>query len=223
MPKLKKVRSTKAVIDSMVLKRRQESLPGQLSKSKTGLSKTSPRPRTAKGRRTTASKPVTLGKRVGTKKSDKRWQSLDGQIWASRFEYEVFTALVERGYNVRKCTTQDSLPYTSIVRQGICRKCRSEDVVTLRTYTPDLYVLPPSGGQSDQDRAGYYIEAKGYLRSERRSLLRSFRKENQGLDLRFIVQRDYNVTDKRTISKWVTDLMKCKVHVWNGDIPKGWQ
>jgi hypothetical protein len=166
-----------------------------------------------------AKKPPIPGQRVGTKKTDTRWQAPDGTVWASRFEFAVFTKLKEAGYNVRKTTEQDRFAYTSPVKGGKCTVCASHDVVTERTYTPDLFVVP-AGAASDDE--GYFIEAKGYLRSERRALLRSFRKTGPRIDLRLVVQRDYKV-GKSTLVGWATRLLKVPVHVWNGDLPNEWK
>lgn len=160
------------------------------------------------------------GQRVGTKRRDMRWQAPDGTIWASRFEYAVFKTLQEQGHDVRRCTApDDSLPYTSRVVSGVCLDCGSARVATSRTYTPDLHLRPKSAGAQ---REGYFIEAKGYLRAERRALLRSLRKAWPSLDLRLVVQRDYRVTAGLTITQWATKYLKCPVIVWEGKLPKDW-
>lgn len=165
-----------------------------------------------------AKAPVIEGSRVGTKKSDTRWLAPDNTVWASRFEYAVYSKLKELGYDVRKTTEQDRMAYTSPVKNGRCRRCSSDCVVTERTYTPDLFVVPRGEPQS----AGYYLEAKGYLRAERRTLLRSFRKTGPACDLRLVVQRDYNV-GKSTLVGWAIRLLKVPVTVWSGDLPETWQ
>lgn len=159
------------------------------------------------------------GSRVGTKFRDMRWQSPDGTVWASRFEYDVFSTLMSKGYNVERTTESDSLAYTAAVRNGECTKCASREVVTRRHYTPDILVHPkPDGGGKT---GSYYIEAKGYLRADRRSLLRSFRKARPDVDFRLIIQKDYRV-GKRLLSDWVKSFLKIPVHVWNGKIPEDW-
>ena len=176
------------------------------------------------------SKPAVAGSRVGTKKRDMRWQAPDGTVWASRFEYAVYSTLKEKGYDVRKTTEQDRMAYTSPVSSGRCRGCGSDDVVTERHYTPDLFVVPRRGKQraglttdpTNPKRSGYYLEAKGYLRAERRTLLRAFRKTGPSCDLRLVIQRDYPV-GKSTLTGWATRLMKVPVAVWNGDLPEEWR
>lgn len=183
-----------------------------------------------KSGRTTSKKPSLDGQRVGSKRSDTRWQAEDGTVWASRFEYAVYKSLKDKGYDVRKTTEQDRMAYTSLVTNGRCRKCGTSDVVTERHYTPDLFVVPrrPIAGinltQDPQDsgRRGYYLEAKGYLRTERRTLLRAFRKTGPSCDLRLVVQRDYPV-GKSTLAEWGRRLMKVPVHVWDGGLPEEWK
>ena len=148
-----------------------------------------------------------------------RWQAPDGQIWASRFEYAVFKTLLDKGYHVRKTKEQDRLAYTSPVRSARCQTCGSTACVTERTYTPDLFV---GAGAAQGDARGYFIEAKGYLRADRRALLRAVRKAWPLLDLRLVVQRDYRVTASLTIVEWAKKYLKCKVHVWDGALPKDW-
>lgn len=155
-----------------------------------------------------------------------RWQDPDGTVWASKFEYEVFATLREKGYAVTKTSPEDSLPYASDVKQGRCLECGSKRVVQERSYTPDLFVhTSPSAGGGVQDsgriRTGYYIEAKGYLRADRRKLLRCFRKANPDVDLRLVAQRDYKV-GKGTLSSWAVKYLKVPVHIWNGGLPNDW-
>ena len=169
-------------------------------------------------RKARAKKPAIAGQRIGTKKSDMRWLAPDGTVWASRFEYAVYSTLKEKGYDVRKTTEQDSMAYTSPVRNGRCIRCSSDCVVEDRSYTPDLFVVPRGGN----DAAGYYLEAKGYLRAERRSLLRAFRKTGPACDLRLVVQRDYKV-GKSTLVGWAERLLKVPVFVWDGDLPESWR
>jgi hypothetical protein len=165
-----------------------------------------------------AKAPAIEGQRVGTKKSDMRWQAPDGTVWASRFEYAVYSTLLEKGYDVRKTGEQDRMAYTSTVNSGRCRKCGSTCVVEERTYTPDLFIVPRGGPAT----AGYYLEAKGYLRSERRSLLRAFRKTGPACDLRLVVQRDYKI-GKSTLVGWAERLLKVPVTIWTGDLPSDWR
>jgi hypothetical protein len=175
-------------------------------------------------------KAVIAGKRVGTKSRDTRWLAEDGTIWASRFEYAVYSTLKDKGYDVRKTCEQDRMAYASVVANGRCRGCDSTDVVAERHYTPDLFVVPkrsrPGSGVEDPTRPGtwgYYLEAKGYLRAERRTLLRAFRKTGPSCDLRLVVQRDYPV-GKSTLTGWANRLLKVPVTVWDGkELPEDWR
>jgi hypothetical protein len=163
-------------------------------------------------------KPAVLGRRVGTKKRDMRWEAPDGIVWASRFEYEVYTALKEKGVSVERTEPgKDTLKYHNKVRSARCITCGSCDVVQDRTYTPDLLV------GSKRGRKLFYIEAKGYLRAERRSLLRAFRQSRPEIDMRLVVQKDHKITKTMTIVQWAERYLKIPVHVWNGDIPDAWK
>lgn len=157
------------------------------------------------------------GSRVGTKARDMRWKAPDGVVWASRFEYEVYSTLKEKCVGLSPTTDSDSMAYRSTVKSGICTDCGSANVAQQRTYTPDMLVTPKSGGKL------YYIEAKGYLRSERRSLLRAFRQGRPEIDLRLVVQRDHKITKTMTIVEWANRYLKVPIHVWDGDIPESWK
>src|SRR5690348_8060904 len=80
------------------------------------------------------------GHRVGTKRRDMRWQDESGEVWDSRFEYEVYRGYKAAGLSIRRCTEADSIRYTRQVRNGVCRKCNSNSVVTEHTYTPDFFI-----------------------------------------------------------------------------------
>lgn len=133
--------------------------------------------------------------RVGTKRSDRRWQAPDGTIWASKFEYEVYEYIRSTGCDVRKCGEGDSLNYPEPKRQAECLACGGTDVVQNRVYTPDLFVTPPSvvaKGRAD----GYYLETKGYFRPEKRTLFRHFLKAWPNLDIRIVYEQDGKATSK---------------------------
>ena len=164
------------------------------------------------------------GRRVGTKRSDTRWQDETGHIWASKFEYQVFCGLQAgsgRAYTARKCERgADTFNYESPVKSARCRDCKSSAVFTERTYTPDFCITGTGG--SDAQRGRYYIEAKGYLRSEQRRLLRDFRKACPLVNLRLVVARDYAVTRKLNLTEWVEKFLRCPVVVWTGELPEDW-
>lgn len=178
--------------------------------------------RTGKRRSGSTKRPVTPGTRLGSKRRDMRWQDPEGNVWASRFEYEVYLGVKASGRTVRRTTPEDSMAYTSSIKGGVCTECLSRAVAQEHRYTPDLYV-DTSGriGTEATGNAGYYLEAKGYLRSERRSLLRAFRKARPDCDLRLVVQSDYRV-GKGSLTSWAEKYLKVKVHVWNGTLPEGW-
>lgn len=117
--------------------------------------------------------------RVGKKRSDRRWQSEDGTVWDSRFEYEVYEHLRAAGVNVRKCGKGDTISYTEPRRSSQCLECGSNEVVQLRTYTSDLLVRQGDGSE-------YYIEVKGYFPAAKRSLLRHLIKARPDVNIRFV-------------------------------------
>jgi hypothetical protein len=146
-----------------------------------------------------------------------RWV-VDGVTWSSKFEYQIFAALNATPHTVaHKTTDRDAMNYTAPVTNGLCEKCGNRHVVTERHYTPDLLVYA-----YDKPDRGFYVEAKGYLRAERRSLLRAWRKSHPTVDLRMLVQRDYKVTAKLTITQWAAKFLKIPVAVWTGTLPEGW-
>lgn len=178
----------------------------------------------AKGVRRSPSRLKTPGARVGTKKRDMRWE-VDGEVYDSRFEYEVLQGLTKAGLNVRRTNDSDSIPYTRPVRNGVCSDCGSNCVASAHSYTPDAYVSSGKGQPdpgSEVQPAAYYLEVKGYMRADRRSLLRALRKARPDVDLRFIIQRDYRVTKSLSLAAWIVKYLKCPVIVWNGSVPHSW-
>ncbi len=156
------------------------------------------------------------GKRVGTKRSDRRWEAPDGTIWASKFEYEVYDTLL-RYYagnprvRVERCGADCSLGYHSTVKNGRCLECGTVCVVQERTYTPDIRIVRTS--ESGVERATY-IEAKGYFEGSKRSLFRQVLKAHQGVDIRIVAERDHWVTKgKSKLSDWAKRF-KVKLYVW---------
>lgn len=147
-----------------------------------------------------------------------RWLDPHGNVWASRFEYAVYEALRAHERNVRRAGVEDRVAYTAPVTGGRCTDCGSSQVLTDRTYTPDICVL--SGGPAGE--VHYCLEVKGFIRADRRSLLRALCKARPDIDLRFLVQRDYRVTAKCTITEWIRKYLKRPVAVWTGDLPKDW-
>lgn len=172
-------------------------------------------------RRVRTNKATVPGRKVGTKRRDMRWLAPDGTEWDSKFEYEIFLAYEKEGKSARRTTEQDSLLFTRPVRNGACTECESCTVVSRHRYTPDLYV----GAEDNREFGGlqatsYYVEAKGYLRAEQRSLLRSLRKARPDVDLRLIVQRDYKVTKSLTITEWARKYLRVRAVVWAGRVPE---
>lgn len=170
--------------------------------------------------------PVTPGQRVGTKRRDMRWEA-EGQTWDSRLEYEVYRVYRDAGYDIRRCTEQDSVRYTRPVRNGLCNGCGSNEVDSVHSYTADFFVSAnqkatgqqPSGNATPVAAAGHYLEVKGYLRADRRSLLRALRKARPDVDMRLIAQRDYKVTRTATLTQWARKYLRCPSALWTGAVP----
>lgn len=157
-------------------------------------------------------KNATPGKRTGVKKSDFRWTAPDGQIWASRFEYEVYLWLSSHGSNVRKASVEaDQVSYTSDIRSGKCLACgTSGRVVKERRYTPDLVETSSSGKGTE---VLHYWEVKGYLRQNERSLLREVVSQQALPNLRLLVQQDGRV-GAGTVTSWANRYLKIPVYKW---------
>jgi len=155
--------------------------------------------------------------KVSTKRSDKRWQDDRGDIWASEFEFRVFSgiqAALARD-TVSSCDTGvsdgHSFDYTTPVSGGACMECGSSVVVQRRVYTPDICVV-----HRDAESGPTFIEAKGYMPATRRHLLRCFHKTGPNIDLVFVLQADTKATKTRTLSEWVTSFLPgVPCFVWN--------
>jgi hypothetical protein len=175
----------------------------------------------------------TLGTRVGHKRSDMRWLAPDGVEWSSKFEYEVYAAAKLAGVRVRKCqrgkpgeSGSDTFEYGHSPGRGLkCRVCGSDQVSQSRSYTPDLLhdpeVLPARSEQvySPGRSEHYYVDVKGYMRANKRSLLRSFCKARQDIALRVILQRDYRLSKTATISQWLSKTLRVPYVLWAGRWP----
>ena len=164
-----------------------------------------------------------MGNRVGNKRSDRRWVDDAGDLWASKFEWEVYTTLKAIGRNVRRCNSTDTISYTEPKPNVSCLECGSSNCAQNRTYTPDLFLIPQAA-TSDSD--GYYIEVKGYFRDEKRKLFRCLRKARPDIDLRVIFASNHWVTrPKSRLSDYFTRYLKnTPFCFWQGgDIPEEWQ
>lgn len=162
------------------------------------------------------------GQKVGTKRSDRRWQSDDGQLWDSRFEWRVWSVLSEiPTITVRRCERGkgDSFNYVSNVRGAKCLECDSREVVQERTYTPDLLVRRKS---EVQHGGGYYLELKGRFPPAKRSLLRAFVKSRPEVDLRLVLEKDGRATPKLDLLEYCHEYLKIPTIVWHGALPDDW-
>ncbi len=162
--------------------------------------------------------------RVGVKRSDRRWKDPEGQVWASKFEWEVYQKLLDNGHAVRKCDSGDTFNYTQPRPNVKCLECGGCECVQERSYTPDLHILRPRGGGGSS--RGYYIEVKGYFREEKRRLFRCLRNSRPDVDLRVIFAADSWVRKGKTrLSDYFDRYVKnTPYYFWDGvDIPKDWQ
>lgn len=165
----------------------------------------------------TASNATTEGKRVTGKRSDRRWISPDGLVWASKFEYEVYVELAGRinesglDADIFKCGPDCTLSYSTPVKNGRCSQCGSVCTVQARTYTPDLVIVSRVPGQE----ARYvYLETKGYFEGSKRNLFRQVVKSYPDRDIRLVAGADHWVTKgKSRLSDWAKRY-KVKMYLW---------
>lgn len=156
-----------------------------------------------------------------------RWLSPDGQEWDSKFEWQVYESLHKSGSGVQRAAKgkpgeSDTFVYTMPVRDATCDACQSTEVSKRRQYSPDLrFAHAHHGDDRSYSHSGFYIEVKGYLRAEQRSLLRAFCKARPDIDLRFILQRDFKIGAGTAVS-WITRYLKRPVTVWRGRLPDEW-
>ncbi len=166
-----------------------------------------------------------VGKRVGTKRSDRRWEDDDGVIWASRLECEIFQSIsTDDRVVVRRCDQggSDTFSYTTPIRSALCKSCGSTEAVQERVYTPDLYVYPATPGG---DKRGYYIEIKGHFPGPRRTMFRHLLKDKRCPSVRLLLdpQSAYRTaTAALTLVEYCHKFMKIPVHVWSGLLPEDW-
>jgi hypothetical protein len=186
--------------------------------------------------RSVRKKKVTAGKRGGTKRRDMRWITPDGQEWDSKYEYEVYKAGIDAKLPIRRTvkgkgnsTESDTLLYWHPNRSGSCFACGSTETGSTRSYTADLFcntsLHSAKSGNKDNHGAGlsgYYVDAKGYLRPNKRALLRSLVKARKDIDLRILLQRDFPVSKVSRASDWIRKYLKIKFAIWNGKWPTEW-
>jgi hypothetical protein len=187
------------------------------------------------GRPVRRKKAATAGSRVGKKKSDTRWLDANGVEWDSRLESEVYESAKLANAPVRKCSQgirpgepgSDSFDYWhQTARRGYCRTCGGTDVGQSRTFTPDLLhdpALSSSGPGNEVHSAGrserYYIDVKGYMRANKRALLRAFVKARPDIALRLLFQRDYKLSKTATITSWCRKTLRVPYVLWTGTYP----
>ena len=161
--------------------------------------------------------------RLSNKRSDKRWQTEDGSVFASKLEARLFDILRrDPRIAVRRCSAAegDTFAYTTAVRSGSCGACGSSEIVQRRTYTPDFCIGPADAGD---DTVRRYLEVKGYFPGPKRNLLRAFLKTGPNLDLRLVLERDQSrATGSLTLLEYCHKFFKIPVHIWDGKLPEAW-
>lgn len=151
------------------------------------------------------------GRRVGQKRSDKRFIAPGGVEWASKFEWEVYDVIRGTGAIVRKCGKGDSFSYHEPKRGGKCLACGSDNTVQERIYTPDLHITLPPEWRSGPGE--YYIEVKGYFRQQRRALFGHFLKQHPDVDMRIVFETDGRATPRLTYREYAQKYYKVPVVV----------
>jgi len=145
------------------------------------------------------------------------WTAPDGSKWDSQYEYHVFTAIKALGLNVRRCEKggRDTFNYQEAARGLRCLDCGSSQCVQERTYTADFYIAP-DGEELDGPPTGegYYIEAKGYFRQNKRGLFRHFRRSHPTADVRMVAQKNIRI-GKGNLASWCKSYGKIPVHFWD--------
>lgn len=109
-----------------------------------------------------------------------------GRRWDSKFEWRIADWCERNG--VEYTAQPRSFDYGTPVANAKCVGCGSTKIVKSRSYTPDFLL-------AGQD---YYIEAKGYLRPDARSLLQHFAKARPDVPIRFVFQENKSLPLKRT-------------------------
>jgi len=168
------------------------------------------------------SKSRASGRRLGTKRNDRRWEDGDGNVFASELEAVIFASIkADARVRVRRCSAEegDTFNYRTPINSGVCNGCGLRDVVQERTYTPDLFVYREGSGH---DGRGVYLEVKGYFPADKRNLLRHFVKTGPSIDLRIVLQRDAKATRNSRLTEYIAKYLKVPVCVWNGKLPDAW-
>lgn len=164
-----------------------------------------------------------------------RWIAPDGAVWDSKFEYEVYKAAKDAKLPVYRAVKgtpdgaeSDTVAYWDSLRVGSCRACGSSDVGKLRSYTPDILHSPGVSrkrpqDQSEERRTSSYIDVKGYLRADKRRLLRALVKARKDINLRILLQRDFTLSRTATASSWIRKMLKIPYAIWDGKWPDKWE
>lgn len=131
--------------------------------------------------------------------------------YRSGFEARVSANLEDRGVDFEY--ESERLDFITTVRAGECAACGSKEVVKRRKYTPDFVIRR-------HDCSKFYIEAKGYLKSTDRSLLRDVKKSNPHLDIKLLFQRDGWV--KKGVQRYSDWAEKFGFEWAVGQVPETW-
>ena len=160
-----------------------------------------------------------VGRHIGKKRKDMRFEAPDGEVWDSKFEWQVAEGAKRAGVRLLRADKRggtDTISYFHQVRGTSCQDCGSDRVGKIRGITFDL--LMPDWHPLGKENGGY-LEVKGYMRADKRSLYRSLFKEKTDIAACIIIQSDYRV-GKGTFSQWITKHLHIPVFLWRGEFPK---
>jgi len=158
--------------------------------------------------------------RLSYKRSDTRWVSpTDGDVWASKKEWEIYEQFIAAGARCRRTVkgSSDTFAFTRKLRSSQCMECGSTGVVQLCTYTPDLLV--------EVGEQNYWVETKGYFQQEKRAAFRDFRKAHPRVDMRIVAFSNHKVGKARLLdylAKYVPDVPVILWPAKGGQIPAEW-
>jgi len=129
--------------------------------------------------------------------------------YRSKFEASIAKDLRSRKVSFQYEST--TIDYELPVVRGVCYECGSNDVRTIRRYTPDFIV----------NRGKTFIEAKGRLTSRDRNKMVSVKRSHPTVDVRMLFQRDgwVNRKTKQRYSDWCE---KHNIAYAIGTVPSDW-
>lgn len=128
--------------------------------------------------------------------------------YRSNFERSIAANLRKRGVKFK--FEPHKICYWKKKFGGVCRDCKSKNVMTKHKYLPD-FLLPN----------GVYIEAKGKFTAPNRTKMLAIKASNPNLDIRMLFMKDNWLTSKHKhrYSDWCE---KNKFKYAFLKVPQGW-